>query len=67
MNSPAPFQIELLKLADGTRLLRVSDPLTATALERRLDPTQPVTRQKEAVDRALRAVLEGELKPAAAA
>ena len=66
MNPFAPFQIEWLKLADGTRLVRVSDPQTATSLERRLDPTQPVARQKEAVDRALRAVLERELKTAAA-
>ncbi len=49
MNPPAPFPVELLKLADGTRLVRVSDPLTATALERRLDPAQPIARQKEAV------------------
>lgn len=63
--NPPPFQIELIKLADGTRVVRVSDPLTATALERRLDSARPVARQKEAVDRALRAVLERELKATA--
>jgi len=65
MTSPAPLQIELLKLADGSRILRVTDSLSATALERRLDPTQPVVRQKETVARALRAVLDRELKASA--
>jgi hypothetical protein len=65
MNPPAPFQIELIELTDGTRIVRVSDPFTATALERRLDHAQPVAQQKEAVDRALRAVLERELKATA--
>ena len=67
MNSPEPLQIELLQLADGARILRVTDSLTATALERRLDPAQPVVRQKETVARALRAVLDRELKAPAAA
>jgi len=67
MNTPAPFHIELLKLAGGDRILRVTDPLTATTLERRIHPARPVVRQKEAVIRALRAVLEGELKETAAA
>lgn len=66
MNS-ASFQFDLLKLADGARLLRVTDPASATAIERRLDPRQPVVRQKEAVARALCAVLERELKETAAA
>ena len=67
MNSPAPFHIELLKLADGRRILRVADPLTDTALERCVNPKLPVARQKEAVIRALRAVLDHELKEPAAA
>ncbi len=66
MNTPEPFRIELLKLAGGDRILRVTDPLTATVLERRIHPTQPVARQKEAVVRALHAVLERELKEPAA-
>ena len=66
MTTPAPLQIELLQLADGARILRVTDPLTATTLERRLDPAQPVVRQKETVARALRAVLDREFKASAA-
>ncbi|MEO6788039.1 MAG: hypothetical protein ABI318_18085 [Chthoniobacteraceae bacterium] len=62
MNPPAPYRIELLKLADGRRILRVTD----TSLERCVNPKQPVARQKEAVIRALRAVLERELKEPAA-
>jgi len=65
MNPPSPFHIELIKLLDGTRIVRVSDPLTSTAVERRLDSAQPVARQKDALDRALRAVLERELKASA--
>ncbi len=65
--NPPPFQTELIKLADGTRIVRVSDSSTATALERRIDPAHPVARQKEVLDRALRAVLERELKATAAA
>lgn len=65
MNPPAPFQIELIRLADGSRVLRATDPQTATTLERHLDSLQPVSRQKEAVDLALRAVLDRELKATA--
>jgi hypothetical protein len=60
MSSIQPYQIELLRLPDGTRLIRVNDPATATALERRLDPAKPVVAQKNAVVRALRTVLTQE-------
>jgi hypothetical protein len=66
MNPPASLQIEMVKLVDGTRVLRVTDAATATTLERRVDPAQPVVRQKEMVAHALRAVLDRELKSAAA-
>jgi len=41
------IQVELLKLATGERLLRLSDPPSGLALEKKLDPQQPVARQKE--------------------
>jgi len=66
MKSTPPYKIELLKLSDGSRLIRVNDPATATTLERRLDPTKPVAKQKNAVVDALRSVLAHGLKEPAA-
>jgi hypothetical protein len=66
MKSTPPYDIELLKLPDGSRLIRVSDPATATALERRLDPAKAVAKQKNAVVDALRSLLARELKETAA-
>lgn len=67
MNQSAPFQVDLIKLSDGTRMLRVSDVPSGTTLERRVDAQRSVASQKDAVERALRAVLERELKTPAAA
>jgi hypothetical protein len=66
MNPPPSFQIELVKLADGTRWLRVADPVSGTTLERRVRENEPVARQKSAVLQALGAVLDRELKEAVA-
>lgn len=41
------IRIELVKLAAGDRLLRVSEPLSGLALERVLDATRPVYDQKQ--------------------
>ena len=41
------IQIDLVKLADGTRLLRLSDSSSLLCLEKRLDPSASVHRQKE--------------------
>jgi hypothetical protein len=43
----ADIQIELVKLPGGERLLRLADPASGLALERKLDATQSVHRQKE--------------------
>ena len=43
----ADIQIELVKLADGERLLRLADPTSGLALERKLDAAQSVHQQKE--------------------
>ena len=41
------IQIDLIKLADGNRLLRLTDPNSGMSLERKIDSTQPVNAQKE--------------------
>ena len=45
MNSE--IQIDLVKLADGSRLLRLSDFSSLLCLEKRLDPSASVLRQKQ--------------------
>ena len=45
MNSE--IQIDLVKLADGTRHLRLSDAASRLSLEKRLDPSASVHRQKQ--------------------
>jgi hypothetical protein len=44
---PSRLQITLLKLKDGTRLLRLSESETGVALERVMDPSLPLWRQKQ--------------------
>jgi hypothetical protein len=41
------IQIELIKLAGGTRLMRLTEPASGLTLERKLDPQLAVVRQKE--------------------
>lgn len=41
------IQIELLKLASGERLLRLTEPESGLSLEKKLDAGMPVVRQKE--------------------
>ena len=41
------IQIDLVKLADGSRLLRLSDAASRLCLEKRPDPSASVLRQKE--------------------
>lgn len=41
------IQIDLIKLIGGERLLRLTESRSGLALEQRLDPDQPVVRQKE--------------------
>jgi hypothetical protein len=51
----------LLKLADGARILRLSEPESGLCLEKRLDPAQPVVRQKERWARVFNTMLKREL------
>ena len=55
------IEMLLLKLADGARILRLSDPESGLCLEKRLDPAQSVARQKERWAQAITAMLEREL------
>ncbi|HEY9172248.1 MAG TPA: hypothetical protein VI136_08200 [Verrucomicrobiae bacterium] len=41
------IQIDLIKLAGGDRLLRLSEAQTGLSLEKKLDPRKPVVGQKE--------------------
>lgn len=41
------IQITLLRLKDGSRLLRLSEPETGLALERTLNPSRPMLRQQQ--------------------
>ena len=54
------IQIDLVKLADGTRLLRLTDPESRLSLEKSLDPRLPLLAQKERWLRAFRDLLARE-------
>lgn len=55
------IELLLLKLADGGRILRWSEPRSGLCLEKRLDPHEPVARQKERWQNVFLAMLEREL------
>lgn len=40
------IEVELIKLVGGERLLRLTEPRLGLSLEKKLDPNQPVVRQK---------------------
>ncbi len=41
------IQIDLIKLVSGERLLRLTERASGLSLEKKLDATQPVVREKE--------------------
>jgi hypothetical protein len=47
MGNRDKIQVDLIKLAGGERLLRLTDLPSGLALEKKVDPRQPVLRQKE--------------------
>jgi len=57
------IQIDLVKLAGGDRLLRLTEAQSGLALEKKLDPEKSVARQKE----TLLGVFEAALAKAAIA
>ncbi|MBE2286617.1 MAG: hypothetical protein IAE77_24390 [Prosthecobacter sp.] len=54
-----PIQINLLRLKDGSRLLRLSEPETGLALERVLNPSRPVLRQKQQLKALFEPMIQG--------
>lgn len=58
------IRIELLKLANGQRLLRLEHPGSGLCLEKRLDEGLPVLAQKQRWQRVFEALVERELATA---
>ncbi len=59
------IQVELIKLVGGERLLRLTEPLSGLALEKKLDPQKPVVSQKKNLLGVFEAALaRAELTPA---
>lgn len=55
------IELLLLKLADGGRILRLSEPRSGLCLEKRLDSQESIARQKERWKHVFVAMLEREL------
>lgn len=55
------IELLLLKLADGGRIVRFSEPHSGLCLEKRLDSQESVARQKERWKHVFVAMLEREL------
>jgi hypothetical protein len=51
------IQIDLVKLLDGGRLLRLTEPQSGLVLEKKLAPADAIVRQKEKLLRAFEAAL----------
>ena len=58
------IQMELIKLRDGERLLRLTEPQSGLSLERKLNPERPVADQKKQLLSVFEAALaQAELTP----
>lgn len=55
---PDTIQMALLRLQDGSRLLRLSEPETGLALERALNPDRSVVRQKQQLKALFQSVIQ---------
>lgn len=55
------IELLLLKLADGGRVLRFTEPVSGLCLEKRLEPKQSIARQKQRWKQVFTAMLEREL------
>jgi hypothetical protein len=51
------IEMDLIKLAGGGRLLRLTEPQSGLSLEKKIDPKQPVVRQKQQMLGVFEAVL----------
>ena len=52
------IQIDLIKLASGERLLRLTEPQSGLSLEKKLIANEPLVRQKEGLFSVFEAALE---------
>ncbi len=58
------IQMELIKLRDGERLLRLTEPQSGLSVERKLNPERPVADQKKQLLSVFEAALaQAELTP----
>lgn len=65
MVDDAKIEMDMIKLVDGARLLRLTDAKSGLALERKLDPSRPVHEQRtELGDIFQVAVARAQLLPA---
>ena len=65
MGYRSKIQVELVKLVGGDRLMRLTDLPSGLVLETKLDPKQPVVRQKKRLFAVFEAALaKAELSPA---
>ena len=55
------IHVELIKLANGDRVLRLGEATTGLCLEKKIDPRQPVVRQKAHLLKVFEAALAHEL------
>jgi len=55
------IEMLLIKLADGARILRFSEPASGLCLEKRLEPKESVARQKQRWKQVFATMLEREL------
>lgn len=51
------IQVDLIKLTSGERLLRLTDLPSGLSLEKKVDPSKPVIRQKKCLFSAFKAAL----------
>ena len=55
------IELLLLKLSDGGRVIRFTEPRTGLALEKRIDPKSPVAREKQKWQKVFLSLLEREV------
>lgn len=58
------IELLLIKLADGGRIMRSSEPASGLCLEKRIDAKDPIARQKERWRQMFVAMLDRELDAA---
>jgi hypothetical protein len=58
MTGREKIQFDLLKLLSGERILRLTDPQSGLSIEKKLDPSDAVVRQKDRLLQVFAATLE---------